>query len=177
MFYSLKLTRTVWSSLYSYSFEQNSNWSREYPGQEEIHVSPRCRASSSLKHTDTSLTWQAYLVNIAEKYGLYKHIRFNSTVEEARWDETEMKWRATVRVSGQKDSEFASSYIINSDFLVSAVGQLNLPREPDIPGLKDFQGRMMHSARWDWSYDLTGKRIAIIGNGIHPPCTSTSSPY
>lgn len=116
-------------------------------------------------------------MNIAAKYGLYKHIRFNSTVEEARWDETEMKWRTTVRVSGQKDSEFANSYIIKSDFLVSAVGQLNLPREPDIPGLKDFQGRMMHSARWDWSYDLSGKRIAIIGNGIYLLFRSTSGPY
>lgn len=70
-------------------------------------------------------------------------------------------------MSGQKDSEFANSYLIYSDFLISAVGQLNLPREPDIPGLKDFQGKMMHSARWDWSYDLSGKRIAIIGNGIY----------
>ncbi|KAJ5490063.1 hypothetical protein N7453_010888 [Penicillium expansum] len=134
----------VWSSLYSYSFEQNPNWSREYPGQEEIH---------------------AYLVGVAEKYGLYKHIRFNSTVDEARWDELETKWQTSVVVSGQKDSEFSSSYILNSDFLVSAVGQLNLPRTPDIPGLGDFQGKTMHSARWDWSYDMTGKRIAIIGNG------------
>ncbi|CAI7588631.1 unnamed protein product [Penicillium glandicola] len=134
----------VWSSLYSYSFEQNPNWSREYPGQEEMH---------------------AYLVAIAEKHGLYKHIRFNSTVEEARWDDIEFKWKTSVVISGQKDSEFSSSYILNSDFLVSAVGQLNLPRTPDIPGLEDFQGKMMHSARWDWSYDVTGKRIAIIGNG------------
>ncbi|KGO36804.1 hypothetical protein PEXP_006030 [Penicillium expansum] len=107
----------------------------------------------------------AYLVGVAEKYGLYKHIRFNSMVEEARWDELETKWQTSVVVSGQKDSEFSSSYILNSDFLVSAVGQLNLPRTPDIPGLGDFQGKTMHSARWDWSYDMTGKRIAIIGNG------------
>lgn len=110
---------------------------------------------------------QAYLVGVAEKYGLYKHIRFNSMVEEARWDELETKWQTSVVVSGQKDSEFSSSYILNSDFLVSAVGQLNLPRTPDIPGLGDFQGKTMHSARWDWSYDMTGKRIAIIGNGAH----------
>lgn len=110
---------------------------------------------------------QAYLVGIAEKYGLYKHIRFNSTVDEARWDDIESKWKTSIMVSGQKDSEFSTSYVLNSDFLVSAVGQLNLPRTPDIPGLEDFQGKTMHSARWDWSYDLTGKRIAIIGNGAH----------
>ncbi|KAJ5158713.1 uncharacterized protein N7500_008364 [Penicillium coprophilum] len=134
----------VWSSLYSYSFEQNPNWSREYPKQEEIH---------------------AYLIGVAEKYGLYKHIRFNSTVEEARWDDIKFKWKTKVLISGQKDSEFFSSYVLNSDLLVSAVGQLNSPRTPEIPGLGDFQGKMMHSARWDWSYDMTGKRIAIIGNG------------
>ncbi|KAJ5561938.1 hypothetical protein N7535_003600 [Penicillium sp. DV-2018c] len=134
----------VWSSLYSYSFEQNPDWSREYPGQEEIH---------------------AYLIGVAEKYGLYKHIRFNSKVAEARWDDADFKWKTSVVRSGQKDSEFGNSYVLESDFLVSAVGQLNQPRFPDIPGLDDFQGRLMHSARWDWSYDLTGKRVAIIGNG------------
>ncbi|KAJ6036353.1 hypothetical protein N7540_000632 [Penicillium herquei] len=134
----------IWSILYSYSFEQNSSWSKEYPGQEEIY---------------------AYLVGVAEKYGLYKHIRFNSTVEEARWDDIESKWKTTVKVSAGKDSEFVNSYIINSDFLISAIGQLNAPQEPNIPGLKDFQGKMMHSARWDWSYATKDKRIAIIGNG------------
>ncbi|KAJ5568749.1 FAD-binding monooxygenase ktnD [Penicillium hetheringtonii] len=102
---------------------------------------------------------------LPKKYGLYKHIRFNSTVEEARWDDNESKWKVSVNVSGQKDSEFANSYTLNSDFLISAVGQLNVPREPEIPGLQDFEGKMMHSARWDWSYDLKGKRIAVIGNG------------
>ncbi|OGE56327.1 hypothetical protein PENARI_c003G05697 [Penicillium arizonense] len=134
----------VWSSLYSYSFEQNPDWSREYPGQEEIH---------------------AYLMRIAEKYGLYKYIRFNSTVEEAQWDDNESNWKTSVVVTGEKDSEYSNSYILKSDFLISAVGQLNLPRQPSIPGLEDFQGKMMHSARWDWSYDITGKRVAIIGNG------------
>lgn len=114
---------------------------------------------------------QEYLVRIAEKYGLYKHIRFNSTVEEARWDDNESKWKVSVNVSGQKDSEFANSYTLNSDFLISAVGQLNVPREPEIPGLQDFEGKMMHSARWDWSYDLKGKRIAVIGNGMYQTIT------
>jgi cation diffusion facilitator CzcD-associated flavoprotein CzcO len=104
-------------------------------------------------------------MSVAEKYGLYKYIRFNSTVKEARWDDNESNWKTTVGVSGEKDSEYSNSYTLKSDFLISAVGQLNLPRQPDIPGLKDFQGKMMHSARWDWSYDMTGKRVAIIGNG------------
>lgn len=68
-------------------------------------------------------------------------------------------------VSGGKETEFGSSYTITSDFLVSAVGQLNFPKYPDYPGLSDFKGKIMHSARWDWSYNIAGKRIAIIGNG------------
>ncbi|KAJ5742825.1 hypothetical protein N7533_009927 [Penicillium manginii] len=88
----------------------------------------------------------AYLVSIAEKYGLYKHIRFNSTVEEARWDDEESKWKVSVQVSGHKIATESSA-------------------RARYPGLKEFQGKMMHSARSDWSYNLKGKRIAIIGNG------------
>ncbi|KAL4785266.1 hypothetical protein BJX76DRAFT_367087 [Aspergillus varians] len=134
----------VTSILYSYSFEQYTRWSRQFPGQEEL------------------LT---YLTQVAEKYGLYKYIRFNSEAKEARWDEKEMKWKVSVEVSGDKDNQFTRSYAMSSDFLISAVGQLNFPREPEIPGLKDFRGKMMHSARWDWTYDFQDKRIAIIGNG------------
>jgi cation diffusion facilitator CzcD-associated flavoprotein CzcO len=111
---------------------------------------------------------QVYLTQVAEKYGLYKHIRFNSEVKEARWDDNEMKWKISVEVSGDKDHQFLSSYVMSSDFLTSAVGQLNFPREPEIPGLKDFRGKMMHSARWDWTYNFENKRIAIIGNGEPP---------
>ncbi|KAF2803953.1 flavin-binding monooxygenase-like protein [Mytilinidion resinicola] len=134
----------VSSHLYSYSFEQNPDWSRVYPGQEEI---------------------LDYLIQVAQKYKLYKYIRFNTSVEQARWDDSELKWKTDVKVSGDKDSEFSNAYTIISDFLISAVGQLNQPAYPDIPGLGEFGGKIMHSARWDWSYDLEGKRIAVIGNG------------
>lgn len=96
---------------------------------------------------------------------LYKYIRFNTVVDEAHWDEVELKWKTSLKVTGGKDAEFGDSYMVTSDFLVSAVGQLNAPRYPDIQGLHDFQGKMMHSARWDWSYNLQGKKIAIVGNG------------
>jgi cation diffusion facilitator CzcD-associated flavoprotein CzcO len=134
----------VWSHLYSFSFEQNPNWTREYPGQEEI---------------------LQYLMGVANKYELYRYIRFNTAVDSAKWDGTAKKWKTTVSVQGAKDAEFGSTYTITSDFLVSAVGQLNVPRFPDIPGLDEFSGKLMHSARWDWSYDLRGKKVAIIGNG------------
>ncbi|KAL2870445.1 flavin-containing monooxygenase [Aspergillus lucknowensis] len=86
---------------------------------------------------------------------LLKHIRFNSEVKEAQWDEAEMKWKASVEVSGDKDSQYARSYVLTSDFLVSAVGQLN-------------------------TYNCENKRIAIIGNGatsaqIVPEVANTAS--
>ncbi|KAK6441957.1 hypothetical protein LTR95_001817 [Oleoguttula sp. CCFEE 5521] len=138
----------VWSTLYSYSFAQNSDWTREYPGQEEI---------------------LAYLVKTAQEYGLYKHVRFNTSVENATWDDAAKKWRVKVKTAeGSKDAEFNPEYEIVTDFLVSAVGQLNQPKWPEIEGIKDFKGRVMHSARWDWSYDLKDKKIAVLGNG----CTS-----
>ncbi|OBT60731.1 hypothetical protein VE03_09819 [Pseudogymnoascus sp. 23342-1-I1] len=134
----------VWSHLYSYSFEPNPNWSRQYPGQEEIY---------------------AYLVGVAEKWGLYKHIRFNTSVEEAVWSDKENKWNVHVSVSGEKSSQYGAAYTISSDFLASGVGQLNTPQYPDIEGLDTFEGKMLHSSRWDWSIGLEGKKIGIIGNG------------
>ena len=86
-------------------------------------------------------------------------------MDEARWDDQERKWKTHVTVTGSKDAEFVEEYTITSDFLVSGVGQLNYPHYPSIEGIDDFKGKLMHSARWDWSYSLKGKRVAIIGNG------------
>lgn len=134
----------MWSHLYSYSFEQNPDWTREYPGQEEI---------------------LRYLMGVAQKYELYRYVRFNTAVDSAKWDDASKKWKTSVTVQGAKDAEFGKNYTITSDFLVSAVGQLNVPRYPEIAGLDQFTGKLMHSARWDWSYSLKGKKVAIIGNG------------
>ena len=72
-------------------------------------------------------------------------------------------------MTGGKDAEFSPAYSIESDFLISAVGQLNQPRYPDIEGLDSFKGKIIHSARWDWSYDMQDKKIGIIGNGMLDP--------
>ncbi|RMZ67005.1 flavin-binding monooxygenase [Pyrenophora seminiperda CCB06] len=134
----------VWSTLYSYSFEQNPDWTREYPGQEEI---------------------LDYLRGVARKYNLYKYIRFNTAVDAATWDDAKKRWKVDVRVTGGKDAEFTLEYSIECDFLISAVGQLNKPYVPDIEGMQDFKGKIMHSARWDWSHSLQGENVGVIGNG------------
>ncbi|KAF3492389.1 uncharacterized protein GIQ15_01906 [Arthroderma uncinatum] len=133
------------SIVYSYSFAPNSNWSRDFPGQKEI---------------------MSYLTRVAQEYSLYEHIRFCSTAESAVWDDELKKWNTSVTVAkGSKDAEATSNYTISSDFFVSAVGQLSQPRWPEIEGLDSFKGKIMHSAAWDWTYDLKDKRIAVIGSG------------
>lgn len=107
----------------------------------------------------------AYLIGVAQKWGLYRYIRFNTVVDEARWDETSKTWQTSVSVTGAKDAEFSPSYTITSNILVSGVGQLNQPYCPKFDGIKSFKGKIMHSARWDRSYDFAGKKIALIGNG------------
>lgn len=159
--------------LYSYSFEQNPNWTREYPGQEEILVSsPSSHLTLNCCHrllvwpiSDLHFSDQDYLQTVAQNHSLYKYIRFNTSVESAAWDDVALKWKVNVKVSGDKDAQFSPEYTINCDYLISAVGQLNQPRYPTIPGIEDFKGKMMHSARWDWSYGLEGKKIGVIGNG------------
>lgn len=70
-----------------------------------------------------------------------------------------------MKVTGGKAAEFGETYTIKSSYLVSAVGQLNTPRWPDIPGKEDFKGTKMHSARWNWNKPIAGLKVGIIGNG------------
>ncbi|PYI16608.1 FAD/NAD(P)-binding domain-containing protein [Aspergillus violaceofuscus CBS 115571] len=134
------------SALYSLSFEQRGNWTRDYPAEKEI-----------LK----------YLDDVSSKWNLRRHIRFDSTVHEAHWNNQHLQWEVHVS-TGDLERSMQPPYRLTTDFLVSAAGQLNIPHYPDIPGLNSFVGQQMHSARWDSTYDLAGKRIAVIGNGYDP---------
>ncbi|MDP9841090.1 flavin-containing monooxygenase [Streptosporangium lutulentum] len=95
-----------------------------------------------------------YLEMCADKYGLRPRLRLNTEVTAAAFDESLGRWR--VRTSAGEEL---------FDVVVSAVGQLNRPRMPDIAGMPAFEGAAFHSARWDHSQDLTGRRVAVIGNG------------
>ncbi|KAF5543994.1 cyclohexanone monooxygenase [Fusarium napiforme] len=134
----------ILSHLYSYSFAQNPHWSRAYPEQKEI---------------------LSYIQDVAQKYGLYKFVRFSSEVTAAEWDSDSHEWNVGVNVLAGKEAEFCPKYTIKTNFLIAGVGQLNEPFWPKITGQESFQGKVMHSARWDWSYDFAGKRVGIIGNG------------
>ena len=100
-----------------------------------------------------------YFARCATDFGIRPHIRFEHEVEEAEYDEESGTW--TVRIT---DKHGVGSEL-EANALISVVGQLNRPRLPDIDGRDGFAGPAFHSARWDTSLDLTGKRVAVIGTG------------
>jgi len=97
---------------------------------------------------------EAYFAHCVDKYQLGSSIRYNTAVNAARWREASSDWELTT----------ATGETLVCRFLVSGLGQLNLPHIPDFEGLADFTGASFHSARWDHSVDLKGKRVAVIGN-------------
>jgi cation diffusion facilitator CzcD-associated flavoprotein CzcO len=97
----------------------------------------------------------AYLKRIVARYGLETHIRFGTEVTAAEFDEDRSLWRVTA----------ASGETFEANVFVPAVGQLSRPAWPNIPGQGNFDGHSFHSASWDHGYDLTGKRVAVIGTG------------
>ncbi len=97
----------------------------------------------------------AYLRHCADKYRVRPHIRFDTWIAKASWVEEEKRWRLE---SGSGDVFFAR-------VLVAGTGPLRTPSLPDVPGLEEFEGEVMHSARWNHDYDFAGKRVAAVGTG------------
>ncbi|MFF4875265.1 flavin-containing monooxygenase [Micromonospora sp. NPDC000668] len=96
----------------------------------------------------------AYLRRCIDDFGLRPHLRTGVGVQAARWNEDDQLWHVATS-AGQWTARV----------LVSAVGPLTEPKLPEVPGIDIFRGKIMHSARWDHDYHLTGKRIASIGTG------------
>jgi cation diffusion facilitator CzcD-associated flavoprotein CzcO len=96
----------------------------------------------------------AYLRRVTDAFGIRPHVRFRHRVREAAWDEPSARWRIET-----------SRGRWTADVLVAAPGAFSAPHVPDIPGLDTFEGPVLHSARWDESLDLAGKRVAVIGTG------------
>ena len=126
------------SAYYSLSREVNPEWTSYYPQGAE---------------------YQAYLVALADKHQLRKHIRFGTEVEALWWDEERDQWQIrSVDHDGNRDISYAR-------VVITAAGYLNRPRWPELPGRETFAGTSIHTAQWDASLDLKGKRVAIIGAG------------
>ena len=127
------------SHMYSYSFEDNHVWPYLYSTQPVL---------------------LEYFRGVAKRHDLRPHVRFGTTVDEARFDEAANVWRVAVRGKDGKAETLVA------DAVISAVGQLNQPRYPtEIEGFGTFKGPAFHSARWDHGVDLKGKDVAVIGTG------------
>jgi 4-hydroxyacetophenone monooxygenase len=124
--------------LYSYSFEPNHDWPQHFSTQKVLHD---------------------YFRRVADKYELRDNTRFSTEVEECVYDEKRAMWQVHVRDPDGKKAKLEANAVI------SAVGQLNRPRYPDVKGRDTFKGPSFHSARWNYDIDLKGKRVAVIGTG------------
>ncbi|KAL4799460.1 FAD/NAD(P)-binding domain-containing protein [Aspergillus venezuelensis] len=125
------------SHLYQYSFKPNTEWSQFYASSSEI---------------------QRYLEDVIEEYEFGSFIRYNSLVTHAKWDDDQGIWRTQIAANG-------SNVTVESEILINAGGILNNPAMPVILGLDTFAGPILHTAAWDDTVALYGKRVAIIGAG------------
>lgn len=125
------------SHFYSYSFEQNTEWSNYYPKGGEM---------------------QEYFVRVANKYGIRNKTMFNTRVSACEFDESTSLWN--VSISNENGEQ-----VITGNAVINAQGPLNRWKIPEIKGLEGFAGKIMHTAAWDNTFDLKGKRVAIVGTG------------
>ncbi|MDO5731844.1 flavin-containing monooxygenase [Corynebacterium sphenisci] len=138
------------SHLYSLSHRQDFDWSRSFATQPEIH---------------------SYQLSAAVADGVHPHISFRTEMTDATWNEAEAVWEVStrgVRVLDDGDvvpDPEGRTIRWRAGELILGVGALCEPRMPDIPGIGDFAGEVFHSARWDHSVSLAGKRVGVIGTG------------
>lgn len=126
------------SHLYALSFDPKPDWSSYFAPQSEL---------------------ARYWRTLAERHGVLEHIRLGTRVRTAIFDEHTNRWHLTVESAG------GASETLTADVVVSAVGLLNQPSVPDLPGLGAFRGSIAHTAQWDPDVDPAGKRIAVVGTG------------
>jgi cation diffusion facilitator CzcD-associated flavoprotein CzcO len=122
------------TTTYSYFFEPNPNWSRLFTPGPEI---------------------KRYADDVADKYDVRRHIRFDTVVEGARWDEEAHVWRVAL----------AGGETLTTRYLITATGFLSQPAVPEIAGIETFAGKIIHTTEWQDDFDPAGKRIAVIGTG------------
>lgn len=123
--------------VYAYSFEPSFHWEEFYSKRDAI---------------------LEYLKKCVKKYNLSDHIKLNTTVESTVFDEDTKSWNTSVICNNNKS-------ILNSNIVISAVGQLNKPSVPDINGIDEFNGPIIHTGAWDSSFNYKDKNIALIGTG------------
>ncbi|KAL1957856.1 hypothetical protein VTO42DRAFT_5421 [Malbranchea cinnamomea] len=127
------------SHVYQSSYAPNTQWTEEFASGAEI---------------------REYWQDVARKYDVYKYVRFRHKVERAEWMPETAKWKVTLRDWGE--DKVYDDYV---DVLISAIGHFNAWKLPDYPGMDLYKGGLWHSSNWNHAFDLSGKRVALIGNG------------
>lgn len=122
------------SQLYSFSYAQRRDWSRPCPSRDEV---------------------LRYLQRVASEYGIRPHVRTNTEIARARYDDDRCRW--TLTTTGGEEHE--------ADVLVLGTGQLSRPAIPDVAGRHLFAGPQFHTAEWDHDVPLDGRRVTIVGTG------------
>lgn len=140
--------------------ELGGTWrDNHYPGA-ECDVPSALYSFSFERKTDWDYQWSEqpqildYIENVAQKHNLRQRIRFNSKLEKATYNAETAHWNLTL----------SDGTMLNAQYVVSAVGQLHLPNTPTIKGQSEFSGTQFHSAQWANTVDLSGKRVAVVGN-------------
>lgn len=98
---------------------------------------------------------KAYIDGLADEYHIREHLQLNTEVLARDWDEINHLWRLTL----------SDGRVITARFVAAALGAFVEPKVPNIPGLDEFQGKIIQTQNWDHDYDLTGERVAAIGTG------------
>ncbi|KAJ5058241.1 putative flavoprotein [Bipolaris maydis] len=129
------------SHTYHFSWETNPRWTKFYSPSSEI---------------------QQYLEHVTEKHGLRQYMHFNHKVVEASWQESSSTWALVI----EDGTDLSQPKLIKKecDIFVYGGGVLNNWKWPEIEGRDVFKGKIMHTAAWDESVDLSGKKVAVIGN-------------
>lgn len=124
---------------YQYSWQRKPDWSQYYSSSKEIFQ---------------------YFKDVASSNNLERFVKFGHKVVNAEWLEERGQWK--ISIMRMEDSTVFDDY---AEFFLNGGGHLNAWKWPKIEGLHDFQGRLLHSANWDESVDLTGKKVLVVGVG------------
>ena len=127
------------SHVYTFSWDPNPNWSHYFAYGPEI---------------------QKYFEGFADRHGSQKYMKLSTKVVEGKWNEADGKWFLTLENQITKELTHDWAHV-----LVNGAGILNKWKWPEIEGIQDFQGPMLHSASWDHSVDFKDKQVGVIGTG------------
>lgn len=159
VFWEIRCTSTKLFG-FQFPFEPNPNWSSPYPLRDEL---------------------LEYCLAVAEKYGLYPYAQFNTEVRSMTWDDKAKEWTLALRRYASEHSAEYTEDSMKANIVIDVHKPINEPGFPYFPGagwsadnpyylrnkevqpVSPFEGKVMHSMVYDLDYDITGKRVAVIG--------------